>query len=166
MAMMKNFIISLFVFCSLCLSLQGASLYDHFKIDGLGFWKGQVPPDKVMLDYFNTMELPAAVVVADYSYNPDPCACIEERTPKMYGDFKVYVSSQLKCYDKTILSTVVEVAKQEIFSKKENAKKLYVKTECGYKVIAVAKYMPRLFSVIATNEGYPAVFPATLKALP
>jgi hypothetical protein len=162
--MKKYYIIIFITLISLSSTLKGASLFDHFKIDGIGHWRGQVPPEAVMFDYFKTMEIPAAIIVADYSSSPDPLAPCQERKIKTIGNLNVFITPQLKCYDKTVQDTVVFVAKDELFSKRANAKKLYVKTEVGYKVITVAKYMPRLYSVIATNDGYPAVFPGSLRA--
>lgn len=163
--MIRKTFILIYACSFFAISLHAACLYDHFKIDGFGFWKGDVQTEVVMLDYFKTMEIPAVIAVADYSSDPDPLASYEDRKLKTIGDVKVFIAPQLRCYHKTVIATVIDVAKQELFSKKCNAKKLYVKTQRGYKVITVAKYMPRLYSVIATNEGYPAVFPATLKVL-
>ena len=161
---MKKYYLILFItLISLANTLKGACLFDHFKINGMGHWRGQIPPDAVMYDYFKTMEIPAAIIVADYSSNPDPLAKCQKRKIKTMGNLHIFITPQLKCYDKRVQDTVVLVAKEELFSKRANAKKLYVKTECGYKVITVAKYIPRLYAVIATNEGYPAVFPGVLR---
>jgi hypothetical protein len=162
---MKKILIFVLLFLYHMLPVESACLFDHFAIRPYGHWRGDISPEEVLYNYFSLMEIPAVIVVADYSYSDDPCAPTSQKSVKTLGDLKIIPSKEFDYFEKVFLEVTVEKAKAELFSSKPSAKKLYVKTKCGYKVIAVAKYMPRLYSVVATNEGFPIVFPGILRPL-